>query len=181
MAAAMGGWSARHRWAAVSGWLLFVIAAMVIGQLVGQVDVDEDKAVPGEVRQAATLMDDAGLKDAAGEMVFVHSAHGTVADPAFHRAVADVVGAVEATGRVAAVTSPYDTGAISADRHSALVGFDVRGDADDAPDRVQPVLDAVQKVQGGHPDLKIAEIGDASSGKAENDAFGNDFKTAEFS
>ncbi|MGW2839920.1 MMPL family transporter [Streptomyces sp. NPDC001493] len=181
VAAAMGGWSARHRWAAVSGWLLFVIAAMVIGQVVGQVDVDEAKAVPGEVRQAATILDDAGLKDAAGEMVLVRSAHGTVADPAFHRAVADVVGAVEATGRVTAVTSPYDTGAISADRHSALVGFDVRGDADDAPDRVQPVLDAVEKVQGGHPDLKIAEIGDASSGKAENDAFGNDFKTAEFS
>ncbi|WP_329141203.1 MMPL family transporter [Streptomyces sp. NBC_01476] len=182
IAAAMGGWSARHRWAAVGGWLLFVIVAMVIGQAAGRTDVDENRAMPGEVKQAATIIDDSGLTDAAGEMVLIQATHGgSTSDPAFRTAVSDVVTAVRATGKVTAVTSPYDTGAISADHRSALVRFDMRGAADDAADQVQPVLDAVGSVQGQHKDLRIEEFGDASSAKAENDAFGSDFKTAEFS
>ncbi|WP_176724949.1 MULTISPECIES: MMPL family transporter [unclassified Streptomyces] len=182
IAAAMGGWSARHRWAAVGGWVLFVLLAMVIGQAAGRVDVDENRAMPGEVRQAATIIDDAGLKDAAGEMVLVQAAPGgTTADPAFRDAVDDVVAAVRATGQVTAVSSPYDSGAVSADHRSALVRFDMRGDADDAGDRVQPVLDAVGKVQQRHQGLRIEEFGDASADHTLDNAFGDDFKTAEFS
>ncbi|SDO53927.1 MMPL family transporter [Actinacidiphila guanduensis] len=181
IAAAMGGWSARHRWAAVGGWLLFVILVMVVGQAAGRIDVDEDKATPGEVAQAATLIDNAGLQDAASEMVLVQTTHGSVEDPAVRGAVADVMHAVDGTGLVTAVSSPYTTKSVSADHRSALVRFDMRGSSDDAPDHVQPVLDAVAKVQGEHKDLRIEEFGDASGNKAVNDAFGSDFKTAEFS
>jgi uncharacterized membrane protein YdfJ with MMPL/SSD domain len=183
IAAAMGGWSARHRWAAVGGWLLFVVVAMVIGQAAGRVDVNEDKAMPGEVAQAATLRDDAGLQDAASEMVLVQVRHAgaSATDPAARAAVAEVIAAVEGTGRVTAVTSPYDTKAVSADHRSALVRFDMLGKADDAADRVQPVLDAVATVQKAHQDLRIEEFGDASSNQAVDNAFGDDFKTAEYS
>jgi uncharacterized membrane protein YdfJ with MMPL/SSD domain len=182
IAAAMGGWSARHRWAAVGGWLLFVILAMFIGQSAGRIDVDEDRSMAGEVSQAATIKDNAGLDSAAGEMVLIQ-AKGSVkaTDPAFRTAVDEVITAVKGTGKVTAVTSPYDTEAVSADRRSALVRFDMTGTADDAPDHVQPVLDAVKKVQSGHQDLRIEEFGDASAGKVLNDAFGSDFKTAEYS
>ncbi|MDX6354093.1 MAG: putative drug exporter of the superfamily [Streptomyces sp.] len=183
IAAAMGGWSARHRWAAVGGWLLFVILAMVIGQAAGRTDVDEDRSMPGEISQAAGIIDDAGLRDSASEMVLVQAgpAAGAATDPAFRGVVADVISAVQATGQVTAVTSPYDTKAISADNRSVLVRFDMRGDSDTAADRVQPVLDAVSAVQGQHKDLRIEEFGDASSDKTINDAFGDDFKTAEYS
>ncbi|BBB00830.1 putative integral membrane protein [Actinacidiphila reveromycinica] len=177
----MGGWSARHRWAAVGGWLLFVIAVLVIGQAVGRSDVDEARSVPGEVAQAATLTDDAGLQDKASEMVLVQTSHGSVTDPAVRAAVADVVAAVRSTGLATAITSPYDTQAVSKDHRSALVRFDMRGTADDAPDHVQPVLDAVAKVQHAHQGLRIEEFGDASGEHAVDDAFGSDFKTAEYS
>ena len=181
IAAAMGGWSARHRWAAVGGWLLFVIIALVIGQAAGRVDVDEDKATPGEVAQAATINDDAGLKDRATETVLVQTAHGSVTAPAVRSAVSEVTAAVKSTGLVTSVRSPYDTKAISADGRSALVRFDMSGTADDAADHVQPVLDAVAKVQERHKDLRIEEFGDASGEHAVDHAFGGDFKTAEFS
>lgn len=183
IAAAMGSWSARHRWAAVGGWLLLVVLVMVIGQAAGRHDVDEDRAMPGEVSQAATIMDDAGLADTASEMVLVQARHAgtTVDDPAFRAAVGDVVSAVKGTGKVTAVESPYTTKAVSADHRSALVRFDMTGPKDKAADEVQPVLDAVDAVQGRHQDLKIAEFGDASSDKAVNNAFGSDFKTAEYS
>jgi len=182
IAAAMGGWSARHRWTAVGGWLLFVLLAIFIGQSAGRVDVNEDKSMPGEVNQAATIIDNAGLKGAASEMVLIQTkGGGTFADPTFRAAVNDVVHSVKATGKVTAVTSPYDTKAFSADHRSALVRFDMLGDETTAGDRVKPVLDVVDQAQGRHPDLKIAEFGDASADKASNDAFGSDFATAEFS
>jgi uncharacterized membrane protein YdfJ with MMPL/SSD domain len=183
IAAAMGGWSARHRWAAVGGWLLFVLLAIFIGQSAGRVDVNEDKSMSGEVSQAASIIDDNGLKGAANEMVLIQAkaGGGGTTDPAFKAAVTDVINTVKATGKVTAVTSPYDTKAISADHRSALVRFDMLGDQDTAGDRVKPVLDAVDHAQARHPALKIAEFGDASADKAENDAFGSDFATAEFS
>jgi uncharacterized membrane protein YdfJ with MMPL/SSD domain len=183
IAAAMGSWSARHRWAAVGGWLLLVVLVMVIGQSAGRSDVDEDRSMPGEVSQAATINDNAGLADTASEMVLVQARHaGTTADdPGFRAAVTEVVNAVKATGKVTAVTSPYTTKAVSADHRSALVRFDMAGPQDEAADKVQPVLDAVAKVQDRHQDLKIAEFGDASAEKTINNAFGSDFKTAEYS
>jgi uncharacterized membrane protein YdfJ with MMPL/SSD domain len=177
----MGGWSARHRWPAVGGWLLFVALVMVAGQAAGRHDVDEDKATPGEVAQAAVILDHAGLKDPASEMVLVRTDRGTVTDPAVRTAVGQVVDAVRNTGRVTAIRSPYTSGAISADHRSALVRFDMRGPADDAPDRVTPVTDAVATVRHAHPDLVIEEFGDASGNHAVDDAFGSDFKSAELS
>src|SRR6266511_2152957 len=56
-------------------------------------------------------------------------------------------------------------GQVSADRHSALVAFELRGDRETAKNRVGPVLDAVATVQRGHPDLVVAETGDARVGR----------------
>ncbi|WP_031512846.1 MMPL family transporter [Streptomyces sp. NRRL F-5123] len=183
IAAAMGAWSARHRWAAVGAWLLLVVLAVFAGQAAGRVDVDEDRSMAGEVNQAATINDDAGLKSPAGEMVLVQAEGGTVkaTDPAFRAAVGDVVTAVKGTGQVTAVTTPYETKSISADGRSALVRFDMLGDEKTAGDRVQPVMDAVRKVQAQHSGLRIEEFGDASANKVLDDAFGTDFKTAEYS
>lgn len=178
----MGSWSARHRWAAVGGWLLFVILAVFVGQSAGRVDVDEDRSMPGEVSQAATINDDAGLKPPASEMVLVQAKGADSAtDPGFRTVVGEVMAAVRSTGKVTAVTSPYDTRSISADGRSALVRFDVVGEEKTAADRIEPVLDKVRQVQAHHQDLRVEEFGDASSEKVLNDAFGSDFQTAEFS
>ncbi|SHM76235.1 MMPL family transporter [Actinacidiphila paucisporea] len=182
IAASMGSWSARHRWAAVGGWLLFVILAVFVGQSAGRVDVDEDRSMPGEVSQAATINDDAGLKPPASEMVLIQvKGAGSATDLGFRTVVGEVMRAVESTGQVTAVTSPYASRSISVDGRSALVRFDVRGEAKTAADRVEPVTARVEQVQAKHPDLRIEEFGDASAEKVLNDAFGSDFKTAEFS
>ncbi|RCH64044.1 MMPL family transporter [Streptomyces sp. SDr-06] len=186
VAARAGGWSARHRWAAVLIWLLFVVLATVVGSASGRTDVQQSRQLSGEVGQAAGIIEDAGLKEPAGETVLIQSVGqgGSAANataPEFRSAVAAVLKAVEGTGQVTKVTSPYDTRTISKDGHSALVQFDVRGDPDTAKDRVAPVLDAVAAVQKDHPGLRIEEIGGASMSKTFSDAFGDDFKQAEYS
>ncbi|MGW0831912.1 MMPL family transporter [Streptomyces prunicolor] len=183
LAARAGGWSARHRWAAVGIWVLFVVLAMGIGSAAGRVDVDESDQLKGETHTAATIIDDAGIKEPAGETVLIQSKDASVTstDSEFRATVAAVVKAVEGTGKVTDVTSPYDTRTISKDGRSALVQFDMRGDAETAGDRVEPVLKAVAGVQEDHGSLRIEEIGSASMAKQYKDAFGNDFKKAEYS
>jgi uncharacterized membrane protein YdfJ with MMPL/SSD domain len=183
VAARAGGWSARHRWAAVGIWVLFVVLAMGLGSAAGRVDVKDSDQLKGETRTAAQIVEDAGIVEPAGETVLVQAKDGTTTatDPAFRSAVAAVVEAVKGTGEVTDVTSPYDTGTISKDGRSALVRFDMRGDADTAGDRVEPVLDAVKDVQKGHAALRIEEVGAASMQKTFDDAFGSDFQQAEYS
>ncbi|MGD1224224.1 MMPL family transporter [Streptomyces krungchingensis] len=182
-AARAGGWSARHRWAAVGIWVLFVVLAMGLGSAAGRVDVSESDQLKGETHTAAKIIEDAGIEEPASETVLVQSKDGgpKATDAAFKAAVGAVVDAVDATGKVTDVQSPYDTQTISEDGRSALVQFDMRGDSDTAGDRVEPVLNAVERVQKDHSELRIEEIGGASMMKTFDDAFGDDFQKAEYS
>ena len=76
--------------------------------------------------------------------------------------------------------APANEGQISRDRRSALVTFDIRGDADLAEERVGPVLDVGRRSSTArHPGLRIEEFGDASAAKALIKAFEDDFRKAE--
>ena len=183
LAARAGSWSARHRWTAVGGWLLLVVLALAVGSMTGRVDSAGSEERPGESGRVLKILDDAGIVEPAGETVLIQAKAGgvTADDPEFRGAVDAVLSAVRGTGEATAVKSPYATKAISADRRSALVRFDLRGDAESAADRIQPVLDAVEKARRDHQALSIEEFGDASGDKAFDDAFGSDFAQAEYS
>ncbi|MET8665426.1 MMPL family transporter [Streptomyces tendae] len=183
IAARAGGWSARHRWAAVGIWVLFVVLAMGLGSAAGRVDVKDSDQMGGETHTAARIVEEAGIDEPAGESVLVQAKSGDLkaTDAEFRAAVGAVVTAVEETGKVTGVTSPYDAKTISKDGRSALVQFDMRGEADTAGERVEPVLKAVEGVQEEHGSLRIEEIGGASMMKTFDDAFGDDFKKAEYS
>ncbi|GGW26290.1 membrane protein [Streptomyces xantholiticus] len=183
IAARAGGWSAQHRWAAVGIWVLFVLLAMVAGSAAGRVELKESEQLSGETTQAARITEEAGIDEPAGETVLVQArdASVTATDPAFRKAVDDVMRAVDGTREVTNITSPYDTKSISRDGRSALVQFDVRGDPETASERIDPVLDAVAGVQDKHKELRIEELGSASMGKTFDEAFGDDFQRAELS
>ncbi|WP_458077032.1 MMPL family transporter [Streptomyces sp. EMB26] len=183
LAARAGGWSARHRWAAVGIWVLFVVLAMGLGSAAGRVDVEDSEQLKGETSTAAGIIEEAGIEEPASETVLVQAKDDglTSTDADFRSAVSAVMTAVERTGEVTDVTSPYDSGTVSKDGRSALVQFDVRGDPRTAGERIEPVLEAVADVQKEHDSLRIEEIGGASMMKTFDDAFGDDFKKAEYS
>ncbi|MFJ4682863.1 MMPL family transporter [Streptomyces sp. NPDC088789] len=183
VAARAGGWSARHRWAAVGIWVLFVVLVMGFGSAVGRAEVKDSEQLKGETRTAAKLIEDAGIEEPASETVLVQSKDASLkaTDDAFRAAVAAVVKAVDATGEVTGITSPYESRTVSEDGRSALVQFDMRGASDTAGERVQPVLDAVEETRKDHPSLLIEEIGGASMTKTFDKAYGDDFKQAEYS
>ncbi len=171
LAARLGGWSARHRKTAIFGWLLFVVAAVLIGGMTGQKQLTDGEQSTGDSGRAQRIIEAAGIKDPASEMVLVHSS----AVNGFRAALPEVAQAVRSTGRTTGLREPL----ISKDGHDALVQFDMTGDADSAADRVVPVENAVASVQARHPDLRIEEFGDASGEHWFDNSMGKDFSRAE--
>jgi anti-anti-sigma factor len=182
-AARAGGWSARHRRAAILGWAVFVLVAAGLGSAVGTVHIKDEDAGNGEARTAQRAIAKAGLKDRASEQVLIQTRGALrVTDPPFRTAVLDVQRRLAASRYVTQLDSPFtqgNTGQVSTDQRSALVLFQIRGDKDEAEDRVGPILDSVAGAQRAHPQLRIEEVGDASADKALTKAFKDDFRKAE--
>jgi RND superfamily putative drug exporter len=171
MAARLGGWSAGHRKTAILGWLLFVVAAVLIGGMVGQKQLTNGEQGTGDSGRAVQIIEDAGIKDPASEMVLVHGA----AAGGYRAAVPEINQAVRATGQTTGLRAPL----ISRDGRDALIQFDMAGDANTAADRVGPVQAAVTGVQARHSELRIEEFGDASGENWFNKTMGKDFTRAE--
>jgi uncharacterized membrane protein YdfJ with MMPL/SSD domain len=182
LAGAAGAWSARHRWKAVGLWLAFVFAAIAIGSVVGTTQTKGPAGEPGESGRADRVLHAAGFDAHASETILVQSQRLTAGSAAFRSAINGTIQQINATGLVQDVRSPLtpaDAGAVTADGHSALIRFSVKGDSDNADSRISPVLAAVSRSQQAHPGIRIEEFGDASADKALNKALGGDLHHAE--
>jgi uncharacterized membrane protein YdfJ with MMPL/SSD domain len=180
LAARMGRWSADHWKTATFGWLAFVIVAFGLGGLTGTKTIDPNTAGPGESGRMDRILD-AGFKRPADESVLIQSRSLTATDPAFTGAVEDVVARVSKLEAVQNVRSPLDegnAGQISENGHAALVEFEIRGEADEAADKLDPVLAAVDDAQRAHPQFYIGEFGYASASDAVNTAAADDLAKA---
>ena len=162
LAARVGRWSVQHRRQAILGWLAFVFVAMVIGfNMVPQKNIEPMEGMPGESGKAGQILADA-YPDKAGERVLVQSKDLRAGDSQFKAAVADVSQRLERTKGVEKVA----TEAVSKDGHSVLVTFELPGDAKTTEKNVAGSLAAVDAAAKAHPELRIAESGDASINKA---------------
>jgi uncharacterized membrane protein YdfJ with MMPL/SSD domain len=180
IAARAGNWSARHRRAAILGWLAFVLAAIVLGAAIGTRHIPQDNNGTGESGRAQKVLHDQ-FPQPASEQVLIQSSKLNVNDPQFRAAIQDVTTRLDHLGTVQNIRSPLapaNKGEISHDRHSVLVGFEITGKSTDADKRVGPSLAATAAAQRAHPDLRIEQAGDASANKALNKSFSDDFAKA---
>src|SRR6185437_3171435 len=177
LAATLGGWSARHRLTAVGAWLALVIATVMLGSALGQATMTQAEYGVGESGQATWTLVNAGIKDPADELVMISSSGTSAADKAAMQSAANAVrAAVRATGQASAVRAPV----AAANGRQVLFRFSMKGNPDTAYSRVQPVEDAVMRVQAAHRDVTIEEVGQASVSKWFNDTIFRDFKRAEW-
>src|SRR4030095_4730360 len=66
----------------------------------------------GDSKKAEKIIEDAGFSERAGELVLVQGKGGTTADdPAFKAGVSDAMAAIQSTGQVENIVSPYDKAA----------------------------------------------------------------------
>jgi RND superfamily putative drug exporter len=180
LAARMGRWSAAHWKTATFGWLAFVLVAFGLGGAFGMKTIDDNAPGPGESGRMDRILD-AGFEQPAGENVLVQSTKLRTTDPAFRAAITDVVARLSKLEDVQNVRSPLDsrnTGQIAPNGHAALVEFEIRGNPDDAVDKIRPVLDTVDELQAAHPAVFVGEFGDASKVDAVVTAYGEDLAKA---
>ena len=176
IAARMGRWSASHWKTAVFGWLAFVAIALYLGQMVvGTKQIDQHNANVGQSHKADQMLLDAGFQtDPQTEIVLVQSKTHKASDPAFHAVVNDVIRSVQSSPAIDGLSSPYApgaTGQISADQHSAMVQWHMKGDNDTATKRIDHFTSTTKTIAKAHPDFYVGEAGSISSGKAVTDAF----------
>jgi RND superfamily putative drug exporter len=175
----VAGWSARHKKTAVFGWLLLVIAAVVVGQRLGTSNVSSYD--PGQAGQAERVLNRPVVQQPDSESVLVQGRPGQTYghDPQLQQAVRQVVAALRAVpGSAAGIASPLTSGGLVSGR-SALVTFNVAGPPGNDDQAVVPAMNAVAAVAAQHPGLKIEEAGDASLDRATGSITSKDFRKAE--
>jgi putative drug exporter of the RND superfamily len=155
-------WSARHRALAIFGWIAFVVAATVLSGVLGSLAASNAEQGNGDSGRAEKIVEGAGFPEQpAGEMVLIQNRSGTDRAAATTQLTKALSGLSDVTGVQDPIQSP--------DNRSTLITFEVKGDPETAKDRVGPALDAVTKAQAEHPELFIAQGGDASGDKLIGD------------
>ena len=172
-------WSAEHRKTAIFGWLAFVVVAGGIGQGVGSNMIQDADLYSGESRRAEQTLYGAGMRP-NDEHILIQSRQLTTDDPEFQAAIQDTAARLRRTEDVKNVVSPL-TGAapVSADKHSAMVDFEITGDSLEARKRLDPTAETVSALQDRHPELRVEQFGSVSTNKELNDTFTGDLAQAE--
>src|ERR1051326_6072453 len=166
LAGRAGRGSAAHWKQASFGWIGLAVLAVVIGGAVGATQIKPWGYANGDSRRAEEILDQGNFKFPARESVLVQTRTWTVRDEPFAAAVAGLVQTLSSEPTVTNIVSPIDhpnAGLVSKDRHSVLVQFDIKGNAEKAKDKVAPILAAVDRVQAGNPSVIMEEFGQASS------------------
>ena len=179
----VGRWSAKHRKTAIIGWITFVVLAFMVGGAVGTEKLTQQESGVGESGQASKLVSGA-FPEKHDEVVLIQSKDHKYDSREFHAVVADVEKRLEATKGVEEVRGPYDdeAAAISGDGHSALISFEIPGDALDAATKatVDETVAATTAVQKAHGDFVVDQMGSGSSEEAFMAVFEKDLKKATF-
>ena len=177
---AAGRWSATHPWTAIFAWLGCAATLLVAGHLVGTYQLPSSQDSAGDSYQAQQMISRDFTEHANEQVLFDSSLR--VDTPAFQAAIRDVTARIQATRLVTQIHSPLDpafTNLISPTQRAALLQFQVTGNVDTAANRVAPVLAAVQAAAAAHPQIQIAETGEATIDKAVNDTVVRDLHRME--
>jgi uncharacterized membrane protein YdfJ with MMPL/SSD domain len=179
LAARMARWSGRHRKVAILGWLGLMATLFAFSLVSPMNKIVFETSGPGESGRADKILHE-DFERPAEESVLVESTEFTAKSPQFKAVVTEVVEAISSLDEVASVQSPYDqgaTGLVSADQASALVPLEYAGPPEEAADKADVVVSAVDAVQEAHSDFYVGSFGE-STNQAINDSFAEDLKTA---
>jgi RND superfamily putative drug exporter len=170
--------SARHPWVAVGFWVVLIASAVAS---TGQMKFEETWEVQGsESARAQHLYEEMYGEVPPQETVVVFSVGANVDDPRYRTYVGELVARLRAVPEVESVTSYYETGAVqlvSADRLTTILPVILRGDIQDAPGNVRPMLKALDEME--RDGFKAMTAGDGSIMRDWNHTAKEDLKRGE--
>ena len=173
----IANWSARHRWWVVAASALFIVLAMFILNTVETKELDYDGE--GESVKGADLIDERFdvVASPTEQLVFSNPAMNAN-DSAYRSTVEGLVKELRTLPEVESVTSYYDTqnpNMLSEDGSVLLAQVMIEGDADDAEDKIDAILDTVHAAGEDAVGFEIVMAGDTSLVKQVDDIDKEDF------
>jgi putative drug exporter of the RND superfamily len=178
-------WSAGHRLAVLGAWLLFVVLAVTMGQLLGG-GPGRPQYDPGQAGQGERILHNLGVVTPPAESVLIQGQSNRVTfknSSSMRQATRAVVAALDRMPQAAEdINSPFGPegrALVSANGRSALVTFRVAGPHAQADTTVGRDEAAVAAVQARFPHLLVAEAGSASTDAVGNALMDSDFRKAE--
>ena len=173
----IANWSALHKWWVVGASVMFIVLAMFVLNTVETKTLDYNGE--GDSAKAFDLIDDRfDLVVTPTEQLVFSNPSLDVNSPVYRSTVEDLVGELRALPEVESVTSFYDTqdpDMVSENGNVLLAQVVIAGDADDATDKVDPILDAVREAGATADGFEIAIAGTSSIEKQLEDIDKEDF------
>jgi uncharacterized membrane protein YdfJ with MMPL/SSD domain len=172
----VAGWSAHHRWPVFILWFVITIGIFVASLAAGGTRAVEavsneqrSKYEAGEAYVVYNAANTQSAEEASQQfLLIVSNPSGTVDDPAFASAIADIVarlGALQSTVNgtsgpvfeqlVNPTTVPPEAGLVSPDRTTVRVVARVPGDGEALVARLEPVPAVVAEIKSAHPAYRI--------------------------
>ena len=170
-------WSAAHPWPAIALWVLFVVLSLALGTATGTNSISDAESGVGESGRAGRIAASGDFPEKPEENVLITATQGGRLDSRAAKAAAsDVVRRMKALPEVESVGRPV----AAPDRTGVLVPVTMKGDAETADRRIDPLLAQSAAVQDAHPGLRVEQVGTGSTAKGLTEALGADFERAEF-
>jgi len=160
----IGEWSARHRWLVVSASVLFIVLVMFISSTV-ETEVLDYQGEGDSAKGFELIEDRFDVVAVPTEQLVFSNPSLDVNAPAYRSTVETLVNQLRLLPEVESVTSFYDTqdpGMVSEDRSVLLARVVIEGDADQAVDKIDAVLDTVRAAATEAGGFEIAIAGDTS-------------------
>ncbi len=175
----IANWSARHRWWVVAASALFIVLAMFILNTVETKELDYNGE--GEATVGADLIEERfDVAPVPTEQLVFSNPSLDANDPVFRSTVDGLVRELRALAEVESVVSYYDTndpGMLSESGSVLLAQVVIAGDADDADEKVDAILETVHLAEEGAAGFEIAMGGSASIQKQVEDIDEEDFSS----
>ncbi|MFC9888486.1 MMPL family transporter [Streptomyces pilosus] len=169
-------WSATHPWSAIGLWVVFVALCLFLGGAAGTNKISDEESGVGESGRAGRITAAGDFPEKPEENVLITAADGRTFDAGVAReAAADLSRRMKALPEVESVA----TAVPSPDGKALLVAVTMKGDTENADQRVQPLLDVSEATEKAHEGLRIDEVGTGSTAKGLGETLGEDFVKAE--
>ncbi|MET8014721.1 MMPL family transporter [Streptomyces sp. NPDC005271] len=155
---------------------MFVALCLFLGGAAGTNKLDADESGVRESGRAGKIVSSGDFTEKAEENVLITAdSGGRLDERTAQRAAKDVTDRMKALPEVESVGEPVP----APNGKALLVPVTMKGDKDDAVNRVVPLLDASAEADREHDGLRIEQVGTGSTAKGMSDTIGKDFRKAE--
>ncbi|MFJ8630156.1 MMPL family transporter [Streptomyces sp. NPDC093568] len=155
---------------------MFVAACLFLGGAAGTNAISDEESGVRESGRAGKIVHSGDFPEKAEENVLITAADGGKLESATAQdAAADVTRRMKALAEVESVGEPIP----APNGKALLVPVTMKGDTENADQRVQPLLDASAATEKAHEGLRVDEVGTGSTAKGLSETLGEDFKKAE--